>query len=200
MFNTKSASNLSYLQNKRRAKYFHTFGLARRDSVRDDHRSGSSPRTTAFSYTLVLTYNLWRNYPLSTFFEYIFLFIQGRPVLCWWRHWPSRCSQIYSFCGHSRSIREAANKWRIDRYQSMGYSGNRCTSNLRNLDFLISSSFVLYLLLSFVGLVPDAWMRICTVRRDRVSLLKYLRVYSQDVCHSYRCIIKNSPTTKHSHE
>jgi len=31
-----------------------------------------------FSYTLVLTYNLWRNYPLSTFFEYIFLFIQGR--------------------------------------------------------------------------------------------------------------------------
>ena len=31
-----------------------------------------------FSYTLVLTYNLWRNYPLSAFFEYIFLFIQGR--------------------------------------------------------------------------------------------------------------------------
>ncbi|CAF2392675.1 unnamed protein product [Rotaria sp. Silwood2] len=28
------------------------------------------------AYTLVLTYNLWRNYPLSAFFEYIFLFIQ----------------------------------------------------------------------------------------------------------------------------
>ncbi|CAF5100060.1 unnamed protein product [Rotaria sp. Silwood1] len=28
------------------------------------------------AYTLVLTYNLWRNYPLSAFFEYIFLFVQ----------------------------------------------------------------------------------------------------------------------------
>ncbi|CAF0803747.1 unnamed protein product [Rotaria sordida] len=34
------------------------------------------------AYTLVLTYNLWRNYPLSAFFEYIFLFIQD--ILLLW--------------------------------------------------------------------------------------------------------------------
>ncbi|CAF1345189.1 unnamed protein product [Adineta ricciae] len=28
------------------------------------------------AYTLLLTYNLWKNYPLSAFFEYIFLFLQ----------------------------------------------------------------------------------------------------------------------------
>lgn len=33
-----------------------------------------------FSYTLILTYNLWRNYPLSAFFEYIFLFVQGTKI------------------------------------------------------------------------------------------------------------------------
>ena len=54
MFDTKSASNLSYLQNQGRAKYFHTVGPARRDSVRDEHRSAFSPRTVAFSYTLGL--------------------------------------------------------------------------------------------------------------------------------------------------
>ncbi|CAF2389833.1 unnamed protein product [Rotaria sp. Silwood2] len=33
------------------------------------------------AYTLILTYNLWRNYPLLTFFEYIFLFIQDLLLL-----------------------------------------------------------------------------------------------------------------------
>ncbi|UJR35395.1 hypothetical protein I4U23_028152 [Adineta vaga] len=28
------------------------------------------------AYTIMLTYNLWKNYPLSVFFEYIFLFLQ----------------------------------------------------------------------------------------------------------------------------
>lgn len=43
-----------------------------------DSISVSSVLLEETAYTLVLTYNLWRNYPLSAFFEYIFLFIQGR--------------------------------------------------------------------------------------------------------------------------
>ncbi|CAF1230029.1 unnamed protein product [Rotaria magnacalcarata] len=47
-----------------------------------DSISVSSVLLEETAYTLVLTYNLWRDYPLSAFFEYIFLFVQD--ILLLW--------------------------------------------------------------------------------------------------------------------
>ncbi|CAF1109998.1 unnamed protein product [Adineta steineri] len=85
------------------------------------------------AYTLVLTYNLWRNYPLSTFFEYIFLFIQDL-LLLW-----------------------ALSKYSTKETKEKGKLNDRSTPLYGILAFSV------YLFLGIVGLVPAAWMRICTM-------------------------------------
>ncbi|CAF4040919.1 unnamed protein product [Rotaria sp. Silwood2] len=57
------------------------------------------------AYTLVLTYNLWRNYPLSAFFEYIFLFIQAASSLKLLpKKWMSTCTMFVIPIGASSKI------------------------------------------------------------------------------------------------
>jgi hypothetical protein len=62
---------------------------------------------------LVLTYNLWRNYSLSTFFEYIFLFVQGREK-----------SQRILFL---LNITDLLLLWAISKYSKKGKSNDKST-------------------------------------------------------------------------
>jgi len=80
------------------------------------------------AYTLVLTYNLWRNYPLSAFFEYVFLFLQDLLLL-----------------------------WALAKYSTT----EKKTDRSRPLYGIVG--FCLYLLASLLGLLPNQWMRICTM-------------------------------------
>ena len=74
----KTTADLSNLSNEERGEYLHIVRLAGGNGVSDFHGDERNfPRHLAFRYTLVLTYNIWRNYPLSAFIEYIFLFVQG---------------------------------------------------------------------------------------------------------------------------
>ncbi|CAF1316161.1 unnamed protein product [Adineta ricciae] len=85
------------------------------------------------AYTLVLTYNLWRNYPLSTFFEYVFLFVQDLLLLL----------AIWKYSKKDNKDKDKLSDPSTPLYGIL--------------------TFCLYLLISVVGLVPSAWMRMCTM-------------------------------------
>ncbi|CAF0873247.1 unnamed protein product [Rotaria sordida] len=85
------------------------------------------------AYTLILTYNLWRNYPLLTFFEYIFLFIQDLLLL-----------------------------WALSKYATTD-SKEKDKLNDRSTPLYGIAIFCLYLLMSLMGLVPTSWIRMCTI-------------------------------------
>jgi mannose-P-dolichol utilization defect protein 1 len=95
-----------------------------------DSISVSSVLLEETAYTLILTYNLWRNYPLSTFFEYIFLFLQNLLLL-----------------------------WALATYSTQGK--DKQTDRSRPLYGILI--FCLYVLASITGLLPSAWMSICTM-------------------------------------
>lgn len=119
-----------------------------------------------FRYTLILTYNLWRNYPLSAFFEYIFLFVQGR---CWrfslfWRLFI--CRRFTSSMG----IIEIFYTWK--RQTNWSINSNLWNMHVNkshvSLCLLICKTslnrFTLYVIASLFDYLPHAWMSVCTVR------------------------------------
>jgi uncharacterized protein with PQ loop repeat len=127
-----------------------------------DSISVSSVLLEETAYTLILTYNLWRNYPLSTFFEYIFLFLQNLLLL-----------------------------WALATYSTQGK--DKQTDRSRPLYGILI--FCLYVLASITGLLPSAWMSICTVRN---SIINSNLISIKDVCYSHWCFIENNSTSNDS--
>ena len=125
-----------------------------------------------FSYTLVLTYNLWRGYPLSTFFEYIFLFAQGKERFS--RRTIDSCSgRSVAALGLVQVLDQDRQRSRqIKRAIDTSLRNTDVRTSLSRIDrtsLLLSSRFCSYLFLSLCGLIPSAWMRICTVETLSLS-------------------------------
>lgn len=167
---SKSPSNLSDLQVQGCPGCIDFVCSARRNSVRLNQvgRRQGEGWFFPFSYTLVLTYNLWRGYALSTFFEYIFLFLQGKERAS--RRTIDRvCSRRSVATLGPVEVLDQDKQWsrQIKRAIHASLWNTRVTKTLSRIHWISSlffSRFCSYLFLSLCGLIPAAWMRLCTVR------------------------------------